>query len=278
MEYNVKILKYANNKQQIRFYRVPIKFDNGEKQYLTQYTEKRKYEAPDLEEHETDENIHSIMNSRNRTIKNLYNIARSNNWNWFCTFTFDTKKVNSTNYDTVMSEISSYMKGLRKKYKDMKYLLIPELHEDKKKYHVHGLLANIPDECFVYLRSLKGRDVYHLYNYRLGFDYHTKVDDNNKVVRYITKYITKALMETTKNKRRYIYSLNCDKPEEINIYVTNMRKLFETIQDNIIYSKTVEYQDSAVLYFETENLDKWFSWKNHDNVEFEHTIRNFNQL
>lgn len=278
MEYNVKILKFANDRQQVRFYRVPVQFDINSKNYLTDIKETKKYNQPEFEEEETKENLHSIINSRNRTIKNLYNIARSNVWDWFVTFTFDTNRVNSTNYDTVMEEISKYMKGLRKKYKDMKYLLIPELHDDKKKYHVHGLVSNIPDECFIYLRSLKGRDVYHLYNYRLGWDYHTRVDDNDKVVRYITKYITKSLMDSTKNKRRFLYSLNCDKPVEINLQVKDIKRLFDRIKDNVIYSKTVEYMDSAVLYFEIKDMNDWFSWENLQVDQFKHTAREFNDL
>lgn len=278
MEYNVKILKYANDRQQIRFYRVPVQFDQGKNNYLIDKKENKDYNLPDFDEEETKDKLHSEINSRNRTIKNLFNIARANDWSWFLTFTFDTHRVNSTNYDSVMSEISNYMKGLKKKYKHMKYLLIPELHEDGKKYHVHGLMADIPDECFVYLRHLKGRDVYHLYNYRLGWDYHTKVDDNDKVVRYITKYITKALFDSTKGKRRYIYSLNCNKPEEINIMINDFEKLVNRIRNNITYTKTVEYMDSAVLYFETQDLDKFFSFENLKDEEFEHTIRGFEDL
>lgn len=278
MEYNVKILKYANDRQQIRFYRVPIQFDNEKSKYLTDKVEKKNYNQPEFEENETIENIHSIMNSRNRTIKNLYNIARSNNWDWFVTFTFDTKRINSTNYDTVMSEISSYMKGLRKKYKDMKYLLIPELHDDKIKYHIHGLVANVPDQCFEYLGFYKGRHAYHLMNYRLGWDYHSKVEDNDKIVSYVTKYITKALMDSTKNKRRYIYSLNCDKAEEINVKVNDMNKLFDKIKDHVTYSKTVEFNDTAVLYFETKNLDSFLSWENVQDQDFKRIIREFENL
>ena len=226
MEYNVKILKFANDRQQIRFYSVPVHISEKLSNYDFKQVEYKEHNQPEFEEKETEDKFHSIMNSRNRTIKNIFNIARANDWDWFCTFTFDTKRVNSTNYDTVMSEISLYMKGLRKKYKDMIYLLIPELHEDKKKYHVHGLISNLPDNCFIFQKVLKGREVYHLYNYRLGWDSHTRVEDNDKIVRYISKYITKALIDNTPYKRRYIYSLNCNKPEEINIRVKNQYELF----------------------------------------------------
>lgn len=284
MDYNVKILKYANNKQQIRFYSVPVHISEKINKYTSTVVEQKNKESEPFEENET-ENLHSIINSRNRTIKNMYNIVRSNNWEWFCTFTFDPYKVNSTNYDSVMHEIGDYFHKLKKKFPDMIYFYVPELHKDKKKYHIHGFISNLPEDCFIYSGKYKGKngideDVYKLWNYRLGWNYHTRVRDNNKVVNYVTKYITKYLCDSTKNKRRFNYSMNCNKPIEINVKVKNLEKLWDSIKDNVTYSKTVEYFDSRVLYFETSQLEKWLSFENVDNLdrEFKHTSRKFDDM
>lgn len=279
MDYNVKILKYANNKQQIRFYSVPVHISEKISNYKMDAVEYKEFERGDLEENEL-KNLHSILNSRNRTIKNMYNIVRSNNWDWFSTFTFDPKKINSSNLDSVFYEMGLYFKKLKKAYPDMKYFYVPELHADKKKYHIHALVSGLPDYLFKYNGEYNGKDVYHLVNYILGFDTNTRVCDNDKVVRYITKYITKDLCDNTKNKRRFIYSMNCNKPIEMNVKVKNCLELFESIKENVNYTKTVEYMDERVIYFETDGLEKWLSFENIENTqrEFKHTSRGFEDL
>ena len=276
MDYNVKILKYANNRQQIVFYSVPIRFKEKIEYNKIDQRETKDYDLN--EEEEENKKLHSLMNSRNRTIKNIYSIARANNWEWFVTFTFDPKRFNSTNYDSVMAEMSHFMKNLRRKNIDMKYMLIPELHEDHKKYHVHGLLSGLPDCYFEYWKHEDGKDVYIMKNYILGRNYHTRVENNDAVTRYITKYITKDLMESTKNKHRFLYSLNCDKPREIKLKTGSHEFLFDKIKGSVTYTKSIEYNDTHVIYFECQGLENYFEFENTTKQEFKQTIREFAEV
>ena len=266
LQYNVKVLKYANDKQQIRFYQTPIKVNENIKKILksdiyikkeTRYHEAADH-AIDLNDEEIEFNkLHSVLNSKNRSVNAIYDIARANTWDWFVTFTFDPQRIDSTNYDMVMNEMAQFLKMLKKRHNDFKYLIVPELHSDKKKWHIHGLFANISDMYFLETgdKDDSGRSIFRMVNYRLGRNEHTKVDDNNKVIRYITKYITKELVMSTPNRHRYIASTNCNRPEVLTYKITNYEKFIKLIEDKIYWAKTVDYLDTSMVYIEIEDYE-----------------------
>lgn len=158
----------------------------------------------------------SIENSRKRTIQSIYNIARSNDWEWFVTFTFDPQKINSSDFDTVSSVLNDWLSNMRKRYcSDLRYLLVPELHKDGLKYHFHGVFSDIGNLTMIDSGITQNNiKIYNLLQYRLGFSTCSIVQDSKRVSSYITKYITKELCFHTKFKKRYWSSRNLNKPEE----------------------------------------------------------------
>ena len=206
MIYNIKIKKFANNRQQIILYDYPIHKNDKITQLLAdkaQFT--KSINQNKKEDIQTDSKKHSILNSKNRTIKMIYDLARANNWDYFVTLTFNPQKVNRYNYDDCVNAMRNYIKTLKKYCPQFQYLIVPELHSDKRAWHMHGLIKNIDGSLLIdsNKRTENGEIIYNIINWYYGWNECTKVISNDKVVRYITKYITKELCEETLYRNRY---------------------------------------------------------------------------
>ena len=272
--YNTKIIDYGNGQKQVITYSHPITLlEDGEqkkqKYDLSYFSEVLDVALPDETELEK-KALHSYMTSCNRTKNEVYKIARSNSWQWFITFTFDKDKVSDrTDYDALVKKVGIYFNNWKKrKCPGMKYLFVPEQHKKIEKnglraWHFHGLLANADGLTFIKLSDDEKRyydintddDVYRIKEYKLGFCTATKVKDMTKVSHYITKYITKAVSAVLKNKRRYIYSRNCDKPMEYKyMCMTHNDSInHDMIDDNVYLSDLVDM--SKVVYKSKKVID-----------------------
>lgn len=117
--------------------------------------------------------LHSAMNNNNRAKNKIYDYARSNQWEWFLTFTFSPEKVNRSDYDECKKKLTKWLNNMSNKFCDgqLKYLVVPELHKDMTNWHFHGLFANATGIQFVdsgYIDD-KGKIIYNVPQYRLGF-------------------------------------------------------------------------------------------------------------
>ena len=173
----------------------------------------------------------SLRVSRSRTIKKIYDIGRSNYWDWFLTFTFSPDKVDRYDFSICSKKLSFWLNNMRKRSPDMKYLVVPEQHKDGA-WHFHGLFSNVNDSEFVDSGKCtdKGQKIFNVGKYKLGFTEAIQLDGSFAVVSYICKYITKKLCEQTKGKKRYWFSRNCDLPivEEYELY-TSLEDIIEQL-------------------------------------------------
>lgn len=151
--------------------------------------------------------LHSFYVSYNRTKNKIYNYARDNVWEWFLTFTFDPKKVDSFNYDEVvkcMHDFLWYM--VRTSKTDTKYLIVPEKHKSGR-YHLHGVFSNMDMSLWKFQYSghttKGGLPIYNIGGFPYGFTTATQVQSTTRVSHYISKYITKDMFDSIKNKKRY---------------------------------------------------------------------------
>ncbi len=243
--YNVRLYNYVDDKKQIRIYTRPVVSGS----VLQGRTEKR---LKTIEINKTssiartDKQIESIREkSMNRTKNKIYEIARSNKWEYFITLTFNPQKVNSKNYDYVVDIVHDWLKKLKKEYApDLYYMLVPELHSDKKKWHFHGLLGNTGNIRFIDSGHMSGKDIiYNMPQFLYGFSTATKVKDSNKVSAYITKYITKDLCAVTEGRKRYWVSRNANRPSVIdyNMRPEEIGMLMDDISEDIEYIKTLDF-------------------------------------
>jgi len=162
----------------------------------------------------------SIRISCSRSIRMIYDISRSNCWDWFVTFTFAPDKVDRFDYVECTKKLSGWLKRLRKRCPDMVYLVVPEKHKSGA-FHFHGLFANVDSFEFVDSghRDKSGNVVYNLDMYRFGFTTATKIGDTHRASSYLCKYITKELCAVTMNKKRYWVSRNVKRPEVVEFMI-----------------------------------------------------------
>lgn len=250
--YNVRVYNYLD-RQQIRIYKKPIcKCEEIWETELTKKKDKKKKKGV------KDENRSNSV-SKNRTIQKIYEVTRSNMWEYFITLTFDPKKVNSFDYAEVSKVLSIWLNNLKKRYApDFKYIIVPELHKSGR-YHFHGLIADIGNLKLVDSghKTSAGDVIYNIENYKLGFTTATKIKDASRVSSYITKYITKELCATTENKKRYWCSRNLNEVK-IDDYCFSLDEIEQIIFDfseNISYAKTIDVPilDQSVRIFEIKD-------------------------
>ncbi len=220
----------------------------------------------------------SLRSSINRSKRMIYDYGRSNIWDWFFTFTFESgNDFDRYNYEACRKKVAEWFKNVRKRYcKDIKYLIVPEQHESGA-WHFHALVSNagfedddygltfvkarnnqpylkidgdyvydkkgqhVPNKYFgEYLRTSypDGNYIYNIGEFKSGFSTATRVTDTKKAVSYIVKYITKELCECTLGKRRYLPSNNLELPKKS--YVMCGADRLDTILSDIEYNYDVE--------------------------------------
>lgn len=241
--YNVRTLTYKNQTQ-VRFFKKPIEFD---KKKVRANERKKK-----TEEERTQFDIDlSIRQSMHRTKDKIWNICLANDWEYFVTFTFNPKIVNSKDYDDCVTKFHGWLDNAKKICcPNLKYVIVPEFHADKEKFHFHALMSNLG--LLQLIDSGRRKDkgtkiIYNIGNYRLGFSTAIPVsrnsDSQGKIVGYMLKYITKDLATLTQGKKRYWYSRNtCEKPV-IDSYLIENDKLhdfIEALENDKSYRKTVD--------------------------------------
>lgn len=155
----------------------------------------------------------SIQASISRTKRMIKDYARNNDFDYFVTLTFDTKKIDSTNQYIVLSATQRYTRMLRQQ--GVKYLIVPELHADGHKIHLHALIKGaIPLRDSGKLDKYK-RTIFNVPSWQFGYSTAIKISNENdstlKIANYIVKYITKDLV-CNFDKKRYWASKALTKP------------------------------------------------------------------
>ena len=263
--YNLKVTRFANGQVEIRKYsdlvggntnvkkewgkyysswccahaqRLEVKFEEREKVY-NPFTEEREKEIS------FDKAIKNENDSFKRTKEKVYAYSRQGMWEYFITITFDPKKADRTNFDLCMDKARNWAKNTKKRYcPNLKYLLVPELHSDKKSWHIHGLLMNcdtlpLKDSG---KKDKKGRVIYNL-NFKGGYNSAIRIGSTKKdiysIAGYVCKYITKDMCRLTRGKHRYYVSNGIDKPLE-TFYLCNGTSEMEDIINTVINSLGLE--------------------------------------
>lgn len=177
---------------------------------------------------------------------NIIDLALNfSNWEYFITLTFSDKEIGEYTHEKAIEKLKKWINNQKQQNKNFTYLLVPEFHKSGR-LHFHGLIANVPKWKFEKARNpttgrlikINNVQIYNLVNYKLGFTTISKIQNQEKVSNYISKYATKELI-TLKNKKRYWYSRNLDKPKLDFIYIDN--NLADYLKDNKLdYYKNFE--------------------------------------
>ncbi len=196
--------------------------------------------------------------SASRTINKIYDIARSNCWEWFLTFTFSPEKVEDRkDYEECSKKLSMWLNRMRKTCPDMVYLVVPEQHKDGA-YHFHGLFSDIDNLGLVDSGTVDkdGNTIYNVGSYKFGFTTAERIRDLGRSCSYLSKYITKDLCAVTKGKRRYWSSRNVKLPvvEELHLEVSEAERI-RMFMDGCTYIKSTQTPYTDVTYIERSLMD-----------------------
>lgn len=232
--YNTLLKEFQNGEKTIILHEKSIQYD------YTDNTAKIRGKALDREK--------SIYNSIRRSKTAIIDYSKANIWTYFITITFDKEKIDRYDYDIITQRLSNQLNNIRKRVApNLKYIIVPEQHKDGA-WHFHGLLADIDGLKLKKSgkKDLLHRPIYNIPNFNLGFTTATEVSDTQKVSGYITKYITKSLVENTFNKRRYWTSLNLDKPKTLKLLIPNeyMETYKSEMKKKSKFAKTYSYTDN----------------------------------
>ena len=183
------------------------------------YKEPRVYtvnNSPKRELKESDVYLPTVS-SLNRTKTLVKDITLCNDFELFCTFTFNPEKVDSFNFHKCRAVMSTWLHHQndksREKGVEFKYLIVPERHKSGR-WHFHALISG-------YTGTLKpsnyktstGRRIDNITSFRSGFTTSVAIDSKDAVSNYVTKYITKDFIKEF-NQRRFFCSRNLVRPEK----------------------------------------------------------------
>ena len=165
--YNVKIITYPDLTKQYRIYQntigsddlsIPVRPRNGgdRNPFDGKVCKDILVDIKDYKNHVDEVSI-------KRTKKKVYDYAKSNEWEWFVTFTFSPDKVNRYDYDECTKYLSKWFNNLKRSSPALSYLVVPEQHKDGA-YHFHGLFSGINERQIVWtgkyvVRGFEGLEV-----------------------------------------------------------------------------------------------------------------------
>ncbi len=169
-------------------------------------------------------------------------------WRTFITLTFDPKKfsINLKDISFTNYEFKKFIIKVRKKFKDFKYIAVPEFHKSGI-VHYHMLTnVDIENSDLIY-RQQDNNKFLHIKYWNYGFNNVEIVKgDIKKIIGYISKYMTKDIDDRFFTKHRYLYSKNLTKPIVSYLNLSNEKHLeyFKRIlgQKKLIYNNI--YQNS----------------------------------
>lgn len=128
-------------------------------------------------------------------------LALCNKWDYFVTLTFDSRW-DRYSLESRVAELMQWIQNLNKKGYSIRYLLVPEFHDDGA-VHFHGFLSgvqsasrpvwwpksvNLKDDGSYY-------DCWSEYSERYGYSALAPIRDNVACGFYVSKYITKTLAD-----------------------------------------------------------------------------------
>ena len=177
-------------------------------------------------------NDEKLENNIGRAKSKIFEYAFCNPWSLFITITFSKDLHDRTNLSWLHTGFTKWLKSYNRYHKtSIKFLLIPELHEDGVSWHFHGFLMGLPIEhlsqfCIgdtmgkAIAEKVKKGDI--VYNWtacknKFGFNSLEPIRNHEAISKYVTKYITKGLAKsvTDLNAHLFYHSRGLSAAEEI---------------------------------------------------------------
>lgn len=194
-----------------------------------------------------------------------------NDWDMFVTLTLDKRKYDRYNLSKFHKDLTQFIRiQNRKSNNDIKYLFIPEEHQDGA-WHIHGFikgldkselrLFTLDEKLPLYIREklIKCQEVYQWIKYydKFGFCDLEPIRDKKRASSYVRKYITKELAQCVKDTNAHMYYCSRGlKTAEIIQKGTVSAKYNPTYVDDHVSVQWVEHIDDneALSYLRDKNI------------------------
>lgn len=194
----------------------------------------------------------NMYRSKSNLIDLVYHNSLVTPWEYFVTLTFNPEEVDSLDYSTVSEVLAKWLDNMKHQNPQMLYVIVPELHKSGR-IHWHGLFKNVPNWKLVPARSestgrliyKNGSQIYNLANYKYGFTTVSKIKNQEAVSVYMSKYMTKELIDLD-YKKRYWSSRGLSRPT-VEYAMWNDETL-----EFYIKKCTVTYENDTALFLTEE--------------------------
>lgn len=144
-----------------------------------------------------------LENNISRAKSKVFEYAFCNEFDYFVTLTINPAKYDRFNLAAYYKDFSQWLQNYKKKYNTkIKYLFIPEMHEDGA-WHMHGFISGIlPDQLVINKHGYLDWD---LYKNKFGWISLDKIKNQEACAKYITKYVNKDLEDSIKDLNAHMY-------------------------------------------------------------------------
>lgn len=239
-------------------------------------------ETGELRRYTKSECLANTKASIRRTKILLNMLLEMNDFDWFCTLTFDQRKIDRTDDRQVYNAYKKYINNVKKKFPSFRYICVPERHEDNC-IHFHLMLGGLTPAqlglensgkvCCSWatfkngissksyfektkadhiLTETDGLAVYNVTTFAYGYTTVTRIASRERCNSYVKKYVEKALGSTEIWQKRFFYSSNLNVP---NIVKELIGEDFTTPKDLSVYYNSKDYPLLANAKFSRFNED-----------------------
>lgn len=139
-----------------------------------------------------------------RTRSTIFELAYCNPWTLFITLTLNPKKWDRTDLKGYQKSLTRWIRYYNQKHGlEIKYLLVPELHDDGESWHMHGFLMGLPESHLV--ENDNGFKDWLPYREKFGYMSLDSIRSHEGVSKYITKYVTKDMSKSVSEVNANMY-------------------------------------------------------------------------
>lgn len=202
---------YPDGSRKLTVYNTPkVVFDTGtSSDVISAKNEKNTFTDLELLEIREAERLNKFYQVRTK----IKDYCLSNDFNYFWTLTFSEDRYNDS---FAYEKLSKWLKKMKRKYGHFQYIFIPERHRDGA-IHFHGVTCDFSGSIVDSGVKHRGHIVYNATDWNYGYSTLSKIRNRQKCASYVTKYVTKDLLNTPvlKGKKKYWSSKGLLLPEVV---------------------------------------------------------------
>lgn len=160
------------------------------------------------------------MNQMYAIRRKIKRYSFANDFTLFWTLTFNDEVINANDYQLARKKLRLWLRNQRDKYGKFGYIFIPEFHKSGR-VHFHGITEKLDIPLKIARNSRtdqpirkNGQQIFNVTEWKYGFSTVSKIKSKEKTASYITKYITKDLLQIPNlpHQPRYLVSRKLKQP------------------------------------------------------------------